>query len=393
MSYSRIGLLAIIILVIINANTMFGKTESAKVRVRNKYRYFLYAVMIFLATDITWGVLTELTNVPLSYINSFAAFFSMGLTAFLWIRYIREFLNQKNIWSNVLGYSAWVLFVTEIVILIVNLFVPIMYYFKPDGEYVTLLPRQIIMDVQIGLYTIIGLYTLIRAGKHTDRDRSHHLAVGLSGLFMAFCIFLQAKYPMTPFYSMGLVIATCIMHSFVQIDERIESSRKIGSYMRVAYKDPLTQVRNATAYKESKNIIDNQLKNGAITNLGVIVFDVNNLKTVNDTLGHEAGDRYIQDACSLICHVFTHSPVFRIGGDEFAAFLLNDDYTNREELFAKFNKTVESHLDGSGPVVAAGMSVFAPGEDEGYDVVFERADNLMYERKKELKRSGQASED
>ena len=202
---------------------------------------------------------------------------------------------------------------------------------------------------------------------------------------MAFFALLQAKYPMTPFYSMGLLISTSVMHSFVLIDDRIESIRKIGSFKRVAYKDSLTNLRNSTAYSETKLALNKKLKDGSLVNFGIVVLDLNNLKLINDTQGHEAGDKYIQDASSLICRVFAHSPVFRIGGDEFVVLLMNNDFTNRDSLAQDFNRQVEDNLIGGGPVVALGMSVFRPGNDYGFDEVFERADELMYKRKKELK--------
>jgi GGDEF domain-containing protein len=51
------------------------------------------------------------------------------------------------------------------------------------------------------------------------------------------------------------------------------------------------------------------------------MFDLNDLKHINDRYGHERGDEYIVNCCRLICQVFKHSPVFRIGGDEFVALL------------------------------------------------------------------------
>ena len=378
-------MLAIILHAIINADIMFRKGEGIRPEVRTKYRLFLYAVLLFYASDICWGIFISLKMTTLAYINTIAFFFSMALTVFLWVKYIRFFLNQKNIWSSILNYATWTLFVAQVVVLVLNIFTPIMFTITVEGEYITTNARSIVLDVQILLYSIVGVYTLIRAASLKDRDRTHHIAVGLSGLLMAFFILLQARYPMTPFYSMGLLIATSVMHTFVLVDERIESSRKLGSVRRAAYKDPLTNVRNANAYSEAKAAYDKKLKDGQIANFGVVVFDLNNLKTVNDTQGHEAGDKYIQDSCKLICSVFKHSPVYRIGGDEFVAILTNEDYINRDSLLAQFNQRIDQNQINAGPVVAAGMSLFVAEKDSCYEKVFERADVMMYARKKELK--------
>jgi diguanylate cyclase (GGDEF)-like protein len=118
---------------------------------------------------------------------------------------------------------------------------------------------------------------------------------------------------------------------------------------------------------------------------GVIVFDINNLKTTNDTKGHEAGDTLIKNACSLICTQFKHSPVFRIGGDEFVAILHGSDYDNRETLAKEFDSIIDENNLNDGVVVASGMAVFDPSIDTSYTHVFMRADKLMYDRKKALK--------
>ena len=70
----------------------------------------------------------------------------------------------------------------------------------------------------------------------------------------------------------------------------------------------------------------------------VAVCDVNSLKAVNDTLGHKAGDEIIRRACSLICNTFKHSPVYRIGGDEFAVILSGRDYERRQELLSEMEE-------------------------------------------------------
>ena len=103
----------------------------------------------------------------------------------------------------------------------------------------------------------------------------------------------------------------------------------------LAYKDPLTGVRSKIAYKEEVKKLDAQIKK-SYEMFGVVVFDVNNLKVVNDMNGHEAGDAYLKNCCKLICQVYAHSPVFRIGGDEFVAFLKGQELSNALQLQTTF---------------------------------------------------------
>ena len=298
-------------------------------------------------------------------------------------RNARVELDKK--WGSILKGVGWVIFGSEALALIINFFVPIMFWFTPEGEYKASLARYVILYVQVVLFTCIAFDTLIKAKRLNGPEKSHHNAIGISGAIMAVFIVLQAQFPLMPFYAVGCLLATSIIHTFVVIEARIEGSRQLGMVMTVAYKDPLTSVRNVNSYTEFKESIEVNIRNGKIREFAVVVFDLNDLKYVNDNLGHESGDKYIKDGCTLICKTFTHSPVFRIGGDEFAAFLTNEDYNNRDELIYEFNSQVEDNLTNGGAVVSAGISVYDAEKDSGYDEVFARADVLMYDRKKELK--------
>ena len=110
---------------------------------------------------------------------------------------------------------------------------------------------------------------------------------------------------------------------------------------------------------------------------------MNDLKTVNDTAGHQAGDQYLRDACKIICDIFNHSPVFRVGGDEFAVISQGNDYARIEELIGKVSDHNTEALRANGIVIACGMAKY---EDDGCVApVFERADQRMYENKSALK--------
>ncbi len=385
MYYSSIGMLAIILHLIINVDHLFGRPNVKRMKVASAYRYFLLSVLLYYISDAFWGVLLDFGIIPLVYADTVIYFLSMGLTVLLWVSYIALSLNLDKKWGSILKGVGWVIFGSETIALIINFFVPIMFRFTPEGEYKASSARYVILYVQVVLFTCIAFDTLIKARKLTGADKNHNNAIGISGAIMAVFIVLQAQFPLMPFYAVGCLLATSIIHTFVVIDARIEGSRQLGMVMTVAYKDPLTSVRNVNSYTEFKESIEANVRNGKINEFAVVVFDLNDLKYVNDNLGHEAGDQYIKDGCTLICKTFTHSPVFRIGGDEFAAFLTNEDYNNRDELINEFNARVEDNLTNGGAVVSAGISVYDAEKDTGYDEVFARADVLMYDRKKELK--------
>ena len=113
---------------------------------------------------------------------------------------------------------------------------------------------------------------------------------------------------------------------------------------------------------------------------------VHNLKNINDQYGHDKGDVYIKTASQLICGIFKRSPVFRIGGDEFAVVLQNEDYQDRKELIKRFEKNADEIIDSSENEweqvnVSIGMAEYDPRSDSSIDDVVRRADKTMYENK------------
>ena len=160
------------------------------------------------------------------------------------------------------------------------------------------------------------------------------------------------------------------------------------SAREVAYRDSLTGVKSKHAYVEYEKSMAEKIYRQEAGPFAVLVCDVNGLKQVNDTLGHKAGDMYIRSACAMLCQYFKHSPVFRIGGDEFSVILQGQDYDNRHEIVQAFNEQIEKNI-GTGNVVASlGMADYLPDTDNTFHGVFTRADSLMYQRKKQLKSKG-----
>ena len=153
----------------------------------------------------------------------------------------------------------------------------------------------------------------------------------------------------------------------------------------MARRDELTHVKNKTAYHEKEKELQRQIDDSGAP-FGIVVCDINSLKMINDTEGHRAGDEYIKACCTLICRTYQHSPVYRIGGDEFVVILQGDDYANRTKLLAALQRQAEESIRISeGPVVASGMAEYQPGDDHLVGDVFTRADSRMYENKTHLK--------
>ena len=115
----------------------------------------------------------------------------------------------------------------------------------------------------------------------------------------------------------------------------------------------------------------------------IVILDVNDLKKVNDNMGHKAGDQYLRDACKIICSTFKRSPVFRVGGDEFCVLSQGEDYLRLEELMAQMNRHNDEAVEDGGIVIALGMARY--DSEDKVASVYEQADKRMYENKSILK--------
>ncbi|MBQ5534277.1 MAG: diguanylate cyclase [Lachnospiraceae bacterium] len=172
--------------------------------------------------------------------------------------------------------------------------------------------------------------------------------------------------------------------------ELAEAKGDVQRMSDLAQKDALTGIRNRTAYEKEIEKTERELAVGR-DEFGIAMIDLNFLKRLNDTYGHEQGNEAIKKLCFIVCHVFEHSPVFRIGGDEFVVVLKGDDFRNRDALLLEFNGQLarlqtEADLQPWERVSAAvGIAAYDKTVDSSANDVVKRADTMMYERKKAMK--------
>lgn len=182
-------------------------------------------------------------------------------------------------------------------------------------------------------------------------------------------------------------------HFIICIENRDDAVKKEKEYLNAlavaneaAKKDDLTGTRNKNAFIEYEKELQTEVEEGQCDRFAICICDLNDLKLVNDTQGHKEGDEYIKNACRLICQRFSHSPVFRVGGDEFAVILKEQAYEERESLVDSFKRQVEEYLrTDTGPIIALGMSEFEAGKGMSFEEAFRRADADMYTDKSRLK--------
>lgn len=178
-----------------------------------------------------------------------------------------------------------------------------------------------------------------------------------------------------------------LLVGIINIDDKVRREQEYEEHIFAAENkaslDELTGVKNKHAYTEAEETLNKKIASKKASSFAVAVFDINGLKQVNDTLGHQAGDKFIQDGCAIICDFFKHSPVFRIGGDEFAVIIQGNDYRSIDKIMASFHENNLKSKASGNVVIAAGYSRF--NGDPDVATVFERADEEMYKNKKALK--------
>ncbi|MBQ7444896.1 MAG: transporter substrate-binding domain-containing protein [Clostridia bacterium] len=184
-----------------------------------------------------------------------------------------------------------------------------------------------------------------------------------------------------------VVILLLLLHSIRAERKLLKEERLVKSLNKRVFVDPLTSVRNKGAFYDYIESLQERINQEEKFDFAIGVFDCNNLKQINDRYGHDRGDEYIKGTSRLICQTFQHSPVFRIGGDEFAVILENDDFKKRDEIVQKFeerqHETCASEENPWDQVqVAMGLAVYDPNHDRTVNETARRADKIMYENKR-----------
>ncbi|MCR5655552.1 MAG: diguanylate cyclase [Lachnospiraceae bacterium] len=184
-------------------------------------------------------------------------------------------------------------------------------------------------------------------------------------------------------------------HSQDEIGSLADSIRKISVDLKVyidyiheqAYLDAMTGVHNKAAYMAEEARIKRLIREN-MAQFSVYVFDVNGLKRMNDTKGHEYGDMMIKDAAQCIREIFGENQIYRIGGDEFVVLgkeepekEIRRQFARFDELLRSFNATNDKYEEEL--AVSKGVAVYDPEIDAEYASVFSRADEAMYNCKAE----------
>ncbi len=192
-------------------------------------------------------------------------------------------------------------------------------------------------------------------------------------------------------FGIFILIVTVVASTTGEVVELFKLGIQAGKIGKIAFTDANTGLGNPAAFKSKFEELDRT--KGNYSYIGIIQFDVNNLKVINDTLGHEKGDLLIKTAAEIIDSSFgTIGNCYRVGGDEFvtittfnhAPLVCEDAIIKFESAIDRFNKNPDKPFELR---IAYGVAYYQNDSHmfQSLKEVHKLADERMYNKKKELK--------
>lgn len=276
----------------------------------------------------------------------------------------------------------------------VTIIIALLSAFKIADLYYTHIYVQILSFVQCLLIIGVLIYDIAKRSEKKASDITMLViySVLFVGMILESITGIGKSIPIIWAVSCLFFVIAIMTVSMRNIAETLKLSAEVETIGKIAYTDGLTGVGNTAAFQ-------NKLKHLEIIkinykSIGIVQFDVNNLKVINDNLGHEMGDLLITDGSGIIKKAFEAiGDVYRVGGDEFVAVVCGNNamadcslaLNNFEDYIEAYNR-VDSHkflLQ-----IAYGVEFYSSDTDDRHLTLKEvqkRADAKMYDKKREMK--------
>lgn len=296
--------------------------------------------------------------------------------------------NVKNLKNKFLKFLFWVLLAVEIGFdaVVLTLHAKDIVHCAAALKYM-----QIMLLIGI-LYFIVILLMNMRASRLTSR-------MYLVGMLIIFCCagydllnYYSERYYAQPLTSLkgltaiGVMIFVFILITsfYINMAQKMMQEKERAILIKRAYTDELTQLHNRRYCADYMK----EMEDGS-SDYTIFCFDLNNLKTVNDTYGHAKGDLLIKSAADVIAKTFDqYGVVGRMGGDEFIALLPLSQEEEIKRLQQEFGENIAemNRRDAElGLSIAYGYAVSTEIKEKHTEKVFQMADDRMYHNKKAYK--------
>lgn len=246
------------------------------------------------------------------------------------------------------------------------------------------------MMIILAVIIMIQSYLLIKNGVHSRTVKIHIacIIICVVSLMLDMFGFYTGTWDGNTFGRLGFLtyITALGISSARESTSLMKMGQEANAYQTLAYTDQMTGLNNRTCFN-----VDFAKLSENPTDVAVIDFDLNNLKYVNDTFGHSAGDLYIKSCSTIIYEIFNGiGKCYRVGGDEFVALIEKASSIDMTHYLAMLESSVdasnrENKESKMKMQIAYGCAVYTPDTDKNLEDTYNRADKIMYANKKEKK--------
>ena len=222
MYYSIIGILAILVLFMVNRDILMNRKISREKPVWKLYRRFLLTVLAYYVTDVAWGILEYCKLSTLLFADTTVYYIAMAAGILYWAAYTVAYLEDKSPFGRFLIIAGNVLAATVTILALVNIFKPVLFTVDAASVYTALPARYVMLGCQILLLLAISLYALASMSRlqKTDVKRRRYLILSAFGMIMALFLFIQWFFTYLPLYTIAYMLATTMLHTFVANEEQ-----------------------------------------------------------------------------------------------------------------------------------------------------------------------------
>ena len=220
-----IGLLAILILLLVNYDILFQYDKTQNLPAIKMYRRFLFAVLAYYISDTLWGVFSELNLFNLLFANVVIYYIVMAAGILTWTRYVVTYLGEEHKFGKFLLWTGRIFFVVITLASLASISTPVLFWFDDAGEYHACPARYAQLIFQIVLFLLTTAYTFSAMLRLEGTIKKRHRTICFFGLVITVALILQLEFLFIPMYTIGYMLGTCLLHTFV-ISERMEEYRR-----------------------------------------------------------------------------------------------------------------------------------------------------------------------
>lgn len=370
--YTEINIICTAIILVITARCGSDIGRNKKTLL---FRHALISSSVLFISDNVWFAMDQgfiIRSYALEMLIKSIYFLAFIIMSFCWWLYFNYLQNKKSIKLRRVFSIDFAPVVLEIILLLINIKIPILFGFDNKLQYF----RGNFFSIQyiIGYFyfAISSITALLGAFKEENyAERNRYLNIFMFPVLPAICGIVQ-------FFDWRLPVA-CVGITFSSMTMYMSEIRSLIS------KDQLTNISNRRQIlSDIQFALNSHHADGKIL---VLMIDVDFFKEINDTYGHERGDEVLKDTAIIIRDFASditgrRQSVGRLGGDEFIAMIELDEGTGIDMLINRLTDAYLKYAKDEGLHTSLSIGYATNNKPISVREIIRQADNMMYENKK-----------